>query len=245
MKSAAVKGGTTPGGRRRGPLIIAVVVAAAVVVGVLVALSASGGDDSGNSARSDGTVLGVDEVQAEFAGVPQSGQRLGAADAPVRIEEFADMQCPFCARAASAYVPEIVDRFVKPGQASLTFRTMAFIGADSERGALAVHAAARQNRMWDLAGVLYLNQGGENDGWLSDDLIADAADALGIDRAKLDADRGSTLVAETMAEDERLAGQGGVTSTPTFIVTGPGGREVLTAVEGADTIAAAIERVRE
>jgi protein-disulfide isomerase len=231
-------------GRRRAPLIVAAVVAAAIVVGVLVAVSASGGDDGGNAARGGGTVLGVEEVRAELLGLKQSGTRLGSADATVRVEEFADMQCPFCARASSAYVPEIIERFVRPGRVSLTFRTMAFIGEDSRRGALAVHAAARQNRMWDLVGVLYLNQGKENEGWLSDRLVSDVADALGIDRSKLDADRGSTAVAEALAEDEQSAASSGIQSTPTFVVTGPGGREVLKRVESADAIAAAIERVR-
>lgn len=231
-------------GRRRGPLIIAAIVAAAIVIGVLVALSASGGGDDTGETSSSGAVLGVDEVRAELLGLPQSGPRLGAADAPVRVEEYADLQCPFCARAASAYVPEIIERFVRPGQASLTFRVMAFVGPDSDRGALAVVAAARQNRLWDLVGVLYLNQGKENDGWLSDDLVAKAADALGIDRGRLDADRATTAVAETLAEDERLAAERGIDSTPTFVVTGPGGSEVLTGVDDVDTIAAAIARVR-
>lgn len=247
MKGAAqqAKGGATIS--RRGPLIIAAIVAAAVVIGVLVALSASGGDDKGSSGGSSDSVLetAVAEVQAEFAGIPQTGARLGAANAPVKIEEYADMQCPFCARAASAYVPEIVERFVRPGDVSLTFRAMSFIGADSDRGALAVLAAGRQNRLWELAGVLYLNQGGENDGWLSDDLIGRAADALGIDRGKLDADRGSATISEALAEDERVAGENGINSTPTFVVTGPGGSETLTAVDSADTIAAAIGRVAQ
>lgn len=239
-------GGSAPAtaGRRRGPLVIAAVVAAAVIIGVLVALSASGGDDNGSAARPSGAVLGVDEVRAEFQGVAQSGPRLGTAGAPVRVEEYADMQCPFCARAASAYVPGIVERFVRPGKASLTFRAMAFVGPDSERGALAVLAAGRQNHLWDLVGVLYLNQGKENSGWLSDELVADAADALGIDRAQLDADRATTAVSESLAEDERLATQRNITSTPTFVVTGPGGNETLTGVNDVDTIAAAIERVR-
>jgi len=244
MKGSSRQGSAPAAGRRRGPLVIAAVVAAVAVVGVLVALSASGGSDGTDKTRSSGTVLGVDEVRAEFQGVTQSGPRLGPADAPVRVEEYADMQCPFCARAASAYVPEIVERFVRPGKASLTFRALAFVGPDSDRGALAVLAAGRQNRLWDLAGVLYLNQGKENAGWLSDDLIADAADALGIDRARLDADRTTTAVAEALAEDERVATEDGIDSTPTFVVTGPGGREVLTGVDDADTIAAAIRRVR-
>lgn len=236
------KKGATAG--RRGPLIIAAVVAAAVVVGVLVALSASGGDDEVNTDRASGTVLGVAEVRTELDGIPQSGARLGAADAPVRIEEYGDMQCPFCAQASAGYVGEIVERFVRPGQASITFRTLAFIGPDSQRGAFAVQAAAQQNRMWDMAGVLYRNQGAENAGWLSDDLIADSADALGLDRDRLDTFRTSAAAADAVAEDGRTATSKGITSTPSFVVTGPGGTEVLTAVEGADQIAAAIEKVR-
>jgi protein-disulfide isomerase len=232
-------------GGRRGQLIAGAILAAVVVVGVLVALSASGGDSDSGAARSEGSVLGVEEVRTAFQGLTQKGARLGPADAAIQIEEYADMQCPFCAQASSAYVPEIIDRFVRSGEASLTFRTMAFIGDDSGRGARAVHAAKSQNRMWDLAALLYLNQGEENDGWLSDDLIADAADALGLDRERFDADRASPLVTEAVSEDERSAAARGVTSTPSYVVTGPGGSEVVTGVQGADDIAAAIERVRQ
>jgi len=237
------KGPAAGAGRRRAPLIIAAIVAAAAVVGVLVAVSASGGDDGG-TARTEGTVFGVEEVRAELRGLGQDGARLGSASAAVRIEEYADLQCPFCARAASAYLPEIIERYVRPGRASLTFRTMAFIGDDSRRGALAVHAAAEQDRLWDLVRLLYLNQGDENDGWLSDELISDAAVALGIDRARLDADRGSAEAADALARDEQSAASSGIQSTPTFVVTGSGGREVLTSVESVDAIAAAIEKVR-
>ena len=236
-------GSTGAGGRRRRRLILAAILAAGIAVGILIALSASGGD--GNGGASGGEVLGVEEVRQELAGVEQAGARLGAEGAPVRIEEFGDLQCPFCAQAASAVVPLVVEKLVRPGKASLTFRTLEFIGDDSARGARAAHAAAVQNRTWELVEVLYRNQGGENDGWLSADLVAGAAAALGLDVARLEADMGSEAVANAMALDESAAREGGIQSTPTFRVSGSAGTEVLTGedAQSIDAIEAAAERV--
>ena len=229
---------------RRGLLVLAAIVAAAIVVGVLVALSASGGDGDGGASGDAATIVGVEEVRAELAGVPTSGMRLGRADAPVRIEEYADLQCPFCAQAAAVLVPEIVERYVRPGTASMTFRTLAFIGEDSRRGALAAHAAGLQDRSWELVEVLFRNQGDENAGWLTDEIIAAAADAIGIDRERLDADRASDRAEEALAADSAAAREEGVESTPTFVVSGPDGKRVVTGAQDIEEIAAAVEEVR-
>lgn len=229
---------------RRGPLVLAAVVAAAVVVAVLVALSASGGDGDGGASGGTATIVGVEEVRAELAGVPVSGMRLGRADAPVRIEEYADLQCPFCAQAAAVLVPEIVERYVRPGTASMTFRPLAFIGEDSRRGALAAYAAGYQNRSWQLVEVLFRNQGKENAGWLSDETILAAADAVGIDRERLNADRASDRAEQALAADAAAARKDGVESTPTFVVSGPGGTRVIAGAQDIRQLAAAVEEVR-
>jgi hypothetical protein len=61
-------------------------------------------------------------------------------------------------------------------------RQIAFIGPDSERGRAAAIAAAEQDRLFDDTQLLYLNQGPENSGWLSDQLVdAAAASIPGLD----------------------------------------------------------------
>ena len=41
-------------------------------------------------------VAGISEAQRIFGGMPQAGDRLGSADAPVSIQVFNDMQCSSC-----------------------------------------------------------------------------------------------------------------------------------------------------
>lgn len=203
--------------------IIATVAVALVLVGVLVAVSASGGSDG----KGGGGVAFVDQVRVQFAAIPQEGDRLGRANAPIEIVEYADLQCPFCAQAATNTLPQLIETYVKPGRARLTFRPLTFIGPDSERGALAAAAAGAQGQMWTYVELLYRNQGRENAGWLSEDLARDAATVLGLDLAKFDADLGGNAAAALLSAASAAARRDGINSTPTFIVVGPRGRVAI------------------
>ncbi len=73
--------------------------------------------------------------------IPQRGAVLGDPDAPVTVVEFADLQCPYCKIASDTVVPEIVERYVRNGDAKLVFRDVAFIGDDSLRAGQLAAAA--------------------------------------------------------------------------------------------------------
>jgi len=235
---------TTASSKSRGisrAAIIGTVAAALILVGVLVAISASGGSDGGSSG---GAVTGAEEVQTQFAGIPQSGDRLGAETAPVEIAEYADLQCPYCAQAASGTVPALVADYVKPGTAKLVFRPLTFIGPDSERGANAVAAAGAQGKMWPYAELLYRNQGRENKGWLGEKVVKNAATALGLDVAKFDTDRNGQAASALVASAAADAQTAGVNATPTFVVTGPRGRVVIRDFTNLGEFRTAIASVR-
>src|SRR3954452_2135692 len=81
---------------RRLTRLAALVGAAAIVV--LAAVVISGGGDHASSRpaiaqRAAGPIPGQRESAAMLAGIPQQGIHLGRADAPVRVVEFADLQC--------------------------------------------------------------------------------------------------------------------------------------------------------
>jgi protein-disulfide isomerase len=210
------------------------IVAAVVVVAALVIFSVTGGDDK----VSPDSIEAVDQVMAEFQGIPQDGATLGQADAPVEITEYGDMQCPACASSARNDIPNVVEEFVKPGIAKITFVPIAFLGDDSERGALGAQAAVLQDGLWPFITVLYHNQGSENSGWLTEDVMEAVAGAVGMDAAKWKKDfdgKDDDVVATAYFEGLQKGEQANVPSTPTFVFHGPDG---TTQFSGARDISA-------
>jgi protein-disulfide isomerase len=163
------------------------------------------------------TVPGAVATLALFKGIPQRLNALGKASAPVTMIEFADLQCPFCRDYAGSALPGLVARYVRAGRARFVFSGMHFIGPDSEKALRAVYAAGLQGRLWQYLDLLYKNQGLENEGWVTDDLLRSVGASLpGFDTDKLLADMGSAEVTNALAASDRQAQNAIVNSTPTF-----------------------------
>ena len=209
--------------------IVWAIAAAAVVVVVLVGVSLAGRNDS----KSVSSITGVAAVQAEFKGLDQSGSTIGKASAPVEIIEYGDTSCPICRDASKDLVPTVIDRYVRTGKAKMTFRPVAFISPSSERGALGAEAAAMQDAMWPFVTLLYANQGPEQEDWLTDALLKEAATELGLDVGKWQSDYNSEAVASAYFTSDSQWKAAGGTGTPTFEITGPRGTKVF---EGAQDI---------
>ncbi len=220
--------------------IIGAIVAAVVVVGVLVGISLLGGDDDSVS-----SIENVEQVQSEFAEIPAAGATIGDADAKVEIVEYGDTSCPVCKDASETSIPQVVDEFVKSGQAKMTFRPIAFISRSSERGALGAEAAGMQNAMWPFVTLIYANQGPETDqDWLTDDLLTEAATKLGLDVEKWKSDYAGDAVASQFFKRQNEADADNVTGTPFFVVKGPNGSESFSGAVGLSRFREAVEKVQ-
>src|SRR5262245_44890337 len=82
---------------------------AAGLAAALIAVSVTGARDTPAAT----TVHGAAATDALLKGIPQQGNVLGRPDAPVTIVEYADYQCPYCARWAIDTLPAIVDEYVR------------------------------------------------------------------------------------------------------------------------------------
>jgi protein-disulfide isomerase len=112
----------------------------------------------------------------------------------------------------------VVESYVRPGKVKLRMVGMAFLGPDSEKALLYMLAAGEQGKLWQFQDALYANQGEENSGWVTDELLEKIAKGLGLDWAKLkkDADGPVTLQQANSMADE--ANQRQIQGTPTFYV---------------------------
>jgi protein-disulfide isomerase len=191
--------------------ILAVAIVAVVVV---VLISGSGGSGDTKPTEQEG-----DQTASLFEGVAQSDVTLGNPDAKVTLYEFADLQCPFCRDFTTQSFPQIVDKYVKPGDVKIVFRNLTFLGPDSVTGARAAAAAGAQNKLWDFVDLFYKNQGPENSGYVTDAFIEDLATQVpGLDYEKMQADMSAPLVEQQLGEAQQQAAEFGVDSTPSFLV---------------------------
>jgi len=199
---------SAPGQRARQ---LAIVVAlAALLVGVAIAVSQGGNDETSPSDQ-------VAQLGSLYDGIPQRGTELGDPDAPVAMIEFADPQCPFCAQYAEDILPEIIERYVRPGDLRLELNLVTFIGADSERLARMALAAGEQDLMWQYVDLVYGNQGAENSGYATDEFLRELADAVpGLNADQAFADRDSAEVTDGLSAAQRSAERLGADSTPSF-----------------------------
>jgi hypothetical protein len=216
--------------RRRRQLLYSVgaaVAIAAILIGISLARGSGGSKFSGLTDKA--------AVNARFAGIPQQGLALGNPKAPVTIEEYVDFQCPYCGEWARGALPALVKRYVRPGKVRIVFRGQSFIdnnvgGHDSERLLRLALAAARQNHLWQVADLIYLNQGSEGSGWASNAFLNAVARAVrGLDSKRALGDRQSAWVSAQMKRAEsRFSAtppdpSSGGRGTPTFQVGRTGG----------------------
>jgi protein-disulfide isomerase len=231
------------GGRRPNTKVL--LGAAAGIVGIVAAIAlavAFAGGGSSSSSTNVPTLPDAAATLAEFKGIPQRGNVLGKATAPVTLVEYIDLQCPVCRAFETEVMPSIVQRYVRSGKLKVEARPIAFIGPDSLLGRRSTIAAGRQNRLYDFAQLLYANQGPENSGWLNDDMVTSAAKSIpGVDvQALLDESNSSEV--ETAAKTyESQANADGVRGTPALYVGKSGGTLAPVAAD-LGSLSAAINR---
>ena len=215
----------------------AVVIAAALIGGTVLATRGSS-----KSAAPTVTIQGAAAVNRLLAGIPQQGAILGKPDAPVTLVEYADLQCPFCARVAVGDFPTIVRDYVRPGHVRVIFNGLSFVGTDSVTALETALSAGSQEHLWNVVQLLYANQGTENTGWVTEDLLRSVGKAVpGLDVASMLAGRSASEVAAARVAAQQSATTAGVTGTPTFAVGKTNGvLSVLPASDG-QTVRSALD----
>jgi protein-disulfide isomerase len=211
-------------------LAAAVGVVALVIAAIVLAVALTGGKKSSvGSLPTNGSLTGglpdAADVNSLLKGIPQHGLTLGSQLAPVTMVEYIDPQCPICQEFETSVMPDVVQRYVRPGKVKVEARVLAFIGPDSSRGRDAIIAAGMQNKAFDFTQLLYDNQGTENTGWLDDAMVAQTAKSIpGLNPRQLFDTRTSPAV---KSQADRFDAQGDeqqVKGTPTLFVGKSGGQ---------------------
>ncbi len=176
-------------------------------------------DDHGPGCGGDGECKGGDGGDAPAIGeavekVPTDGAAArGPSGAPITIVEFADYECPFCARA-EATVQGL--EHAHPGEVRFVFKNLPLpFHTHARLMAKAAVAADAQGHFWEMHDRLYTLAGPVDRAALDR-----AAQALGLDVARFDRDLDDASLDARIDADEADAKALGVKGTPTFFVNG-------------------------
>jgi protein-disulfide isomerase len=212
--------------RRLQYLLIGGFVAIAVIVALIV-ISQSGGDDNGGGGTPS-NVQGAQQVSSELSGIDQSGTVMGDSSAPVTVIEYGDPQCSSCKFFSEKVAPDLVSSEVKPGNVKYEFRPYLIIGPDSKPAMRAALAAGEQNRFWNYLQLFYLNQGGENSGYVTDQFMTTIARGAGVpDIDKWNTDRNDSKWDAVIQQGSTQAQSFGFNGTPSIVVEGPNGQKAI------------------
>lgn len=196
-------------------------------------------------------IAGGEISQETFGGVPQEGDRLGSADAPVTIQLFADLQCSSCREDFLGLVPGLVDDHVRGGDVKLLYRHYSVSQSPQELGFYGAEAAAAQGYGWQYAYLFFRNQDeAQRHGRVDEDFLAAVAAAipeldLGEWRSYLDSEGGPDgAIGRTLERDNQLGTDLRIRTRPAAVVTGPRGTRTLQDGPSLAQVEAAIEAVR-
>jgi protein-disulfide isomerase len=145
---------------------------------------------------------------------------MGPASAPITIIEFADFECPFCARAFGAVEAAAQTRY--RGQVRLIFKNFPLRGHSWARGAaIAAECVRLQNpeAFWPFAGDIYAAQSQITDYNLRQ-YVDRFSSQLKLDNTALNACMMSPGPEKTVDQDIRDGIAVRVSSTPTLFVNG-------------------------
>ncbi|MBV9604052.1 MAG: thioredoxin domain-containing protein [Solirubrobacterales bacterium] len=133
--------------------------------------------------------------------------------------EFADLQCPYCDEFATQALPSLITQYVRPGKVSIEFRNLSFIGPDSVRAGLVAAGAEQQNKLWNFVDLLYLNQGEENSGYITETYLHRLLAAVpGLDAVQAERASQTPEATAVLGSANAAASADGVDATPSFLV---------------------------
>jgi thioredoxin family protein len=223
------------------PHLLVALIPVAAIVAILAIVGILGfGGSSGTSRKQI-----QQEVATLLSGIPQHGTTLGSPDAPITLQVFADLECPTVKRFVTAFLPSIIENWVRTGHVKLEYRSLETDTYNEEtffQQEAAALAASRQNKMWNYALTFIHEQGKKGANYATDAFLTDVAVQVpGLDKAHWQRDRRDSLLPRQVAREVYMAHSRELKFTPSFLIGFGGPSKRTTASFGAKSVKKEVE----
>lgn len=232
---------------------------AIIIVGVLIAGAILLKDSKAPSTTKDDGI-----PMTTLAPVGKEDKTLGNPKAKVALIMYEDFQCPFCGAVTglelnspamkpvmdylkksdpnwTAFMPEVVNNYVKNGEVLLVYRDFPFLGSESTRASEAARCAEDQGKFWEYHDYLYAHQNGENEGSFSDPNLKSFAKNLNLDTVLFDKCLDEGKYTQAVADTKAEASRAGVTGTPKGFILKDG--KIFATIDGAESLSTVKEKI--
>ena len=141
----------------------------------------------------------------------------GNKDAKVKIVEFTDFECPFCARFFTDTFPQIEKEYIDSDKIAFYIRHFPLysIHPNAEGASLAAECANEQGKFREMHDIIF-----ENQKTMSIADLKGHAVKLGLDTTKFNSCLDSKKYKANVDRDASLGNEVGVSGTPAFFVNG-------------------------
>ena len=143
---------------------------------------------------------------------------LGNPDAKITVVEFGDYQCTFCYKFHNDVMKKINDKYIESGDVNFVYKDFPLNGKSSILASEASYCAQQQDRFWTYHDMLYDNWGGENTGWITQEILTDFAKESELNLEKFNSCMANSEFRQKVLNNEQFAKEININATPSFLI---------------------------
>jgi len=143
---------------------------------------------------------------------------LGNPDAKITIVEFGDYQCTFCYKFHNEVMKKINEEYIESGDVNFVYKDFPLNGKSSILASEASYCAQQQNQFWTYHDMLYDNWGGENTGWITQEVLMGFAKESGLNLEKFNSCMTKSEFRQKVLNNEQFAKEININATPSFLI---------------------------
>ena len=100
----------------------------------------------------------------------------------------------------------------------ILFKDFTIIGPDSLSAAHIAHCVGEQGKFWEFHNTLYNNWGGENTGWITENVLQGFARDVGLNMDEFSQCLENSEYRQKVLDNEQFAREIGINATPSFLI---------------------------
>ena len=142
----------------------------------------------------------------------------GNPNAKITIVEFGDYQCTFCYKFHYETMKKINEKYIKTEKVNFIYKDFPLNGEQSILASEASYCAQKQNKFWEYHNTLYNNWGGENTGWITENVLLDFAIDVELNLNDFTQCLENSEFRQKVLDNEQFGIEIGINATPSFLI---------------------------